>query len=59
MDPESFVRGGSTLKTFFFSLFFFFEGREAPKTLKEGNYRPASEVPFKWCLAGGLFNGPH
>ena len=57
MDPESFVRGGPTLIKFFSS--FSFEGREAPKTLKEGNYRPASEMPFKWRLAGGPFTGPH
>ena len=61
-DPESFVRGGQTQSMFFcfffcfFFVFFccFFWGRtniEIP--LKAGQYRSASETPFKWRLAGG------
>ena len=45
-DPESFVRGGHTLISFF---------RRAmlQRTAKAGNYRPVSETPLKWRFTGG------
>ena len=55
-DPESFARGGPTLRTFFFSFSFFFflmRGKKIQITLKAGHHRPASETPFKWRFAGG------
>ena len=36
-DPESFVRGGSTLTTFFSFLFYFDEGRKDPNTTISGS----------------------
>ena len=42
-DPESFVRGGPTLTTFFFLVN---EGRDDPNTTINGHHRPASETPF-------------
>ena len=45
-DPESFVRGGPTLIRFFF----FFRER-LQRLPKAGDYRPASETP--WRFAGG------
>ena len=46
-----FQRGPNSDK-FVFCLFCFFEGSEAPKTTKAGNYRPTSEMPLKWRFAG-------
>ena len=53
--PERFLRGGPTLTSFF--LFFFFlgvrfffklmRGERIQIPLIAGNYRPASETPFK------------
>ena len=54
--PESFVRDGPTLKTFFFSSFFFLflvdEGREDPSTTISGpstaRQRNAILLAFRW-----------
>ena len=51
---ESFVRGGPALTTFLAD-----EGREDQITLKAGHHRPASEMPFKWRLAGGPVVAQH
>ena len=53
-DPESFVRGGSTLTTFFFNFFIFYLMRGGGRIqipLKVGHHRPASEMGFEWCFA--------
>ena len=68
-DPESFVRGGLTLTTFFFlfffSLFFSFfsffslmRGRKDPNTTISGHQRPASETPFNGVPLAGRY-GPN
>ena len=46
-DPESFVRGAPTL-----TAFFLMRRKRIKIPLKSGNHRPASEMPFKWRLAG-------
>ena len=47
-DPECFVRGGTTLTTFYLLMR---EGAiEIP--LQAGHHRPARETPFKWRFAG-------
>ena len=60
-DPESFVRGDSTLTFYLLLLYFFFlmgEGRiQIP--LIAGHQRPASETPFKWRFAGGPMVAQH
>ena len=59
-DPESFVRGGPTLTTFF-SFFFFslIRGGRIQIPLLAGHHRPASETPFKWRFAGGPMMAQH
>ena len=67
MDPESFVRGGPTLPTYFF--FKFDEGRKDPNTTINGPssvgqrnaiyHRPASETPLKWRFAGRPMMAQH
>ena len=53
--PESFVRGGPTLTTFFSLMR---EGRiQIP--LLAGYQRPASKTPFKWRFAGGPMLAQH
>ena len=49
-DPESFVRGGPNMTTFFFSLV---SGGWIQIPQLAGHQRPASETQFKWCFAGG------
>ena len=60
MDPESFVRGGPILTTFFY-IFLVDEGREDPKQipLKVGHHLPTSKAPFKWRFAGGRMMAQH
>ena len=55
-DPESFVRGGPTLTTSFFSLM---RGGRIQIPLLTGHQRPASETPFKWRFAGGPMIAQH
>ena len=51
-DPESFVRGGPTLTTFFFIFFFSSgDGERIQMPLTVGHHRPASETPFRWRFA--------
>ena len=50
-DPESFVRGGQILKTFF--LFGLMRGGRIQIPILAGHQRLASETPFKWRFAGG------
>ena len=52
-DPESFVRGGQTLTTFFFFVVFtLMRGARIQIRLLTGYQQPASEMPFKWRFAG-------
>ena len=52
-DPESFVRGGPTLTTFFFLLFFLVdEGREDPSTTISGPSSARQRNAIKWRFAG-------
>ena len=48
-DPESFVRGGPTLKTI---LFYFYEGREDPSTTICGQSLARQRNAIKWRFAG-------
>ena len=50
-DPETFVRGGTTLTTFCF-FFMLMRGEMIQIPLKAGKHRPASETPFQWRFAG-------
>ena len=52
-DLESVVRGGPTLPMFSG------EGERIQIPLKAGQYRPASETPFKWRFAGGPIMAQH
>ena len=47
--PESFVRGGPYLTTFFLSLM---RGRRITILPSAGHIRSASKTPFKWRFAG-------
>ena len=47
-DQESFVRGGPTLTTLFFSLM---RGGRIKIPLLAGHHRPVSETPSKWLFA--------
>ena len=61
VDPESFVRGGPTLTSYFcFSFFFFFffdEGRKDSNTTISGpsmaRQRNATQMAFRWRADGG------
>ena len=61
-DPESRARGGSILACFFLVCVcvcwggggYSYIGEKGEKfkiPLQAGHYRPASEMPFKWCFA--------
>ena len=54
MDPESFVRGGENLITFFFVD----EGTEDRNTAINGP-SSAHQTPLKWRFAGGLMMAQH
>ena len=52
-DPESFIRGGPTLTTFFFIFIFLFdEGRENPGTTISGPSSAHQPNAIKWRFAG-------
>ena len=55
-DPESFVRGGPILRTFFFSLM---RGGRIQIPLLAGHRRLASETPFQWRFAGRQMLAQH
>ena len=50
-DPEIFIRGGSTLTTFFI-IILFFRGGTIQIPLSEGRHWHTCETPFKWHFAG-------
>ena len=54
-DPDFFFIGGPILTTFCIVD----EGREYPNTTKMGHHRPASEMLFKRCFAGGPMMADH
>ena len=64
-DPESFVRRGPTLTSFFLfvSLFLFLflmsGGERIQITLNAGHHRHTSGTTFKWCFAGGPIMAEH
>ena len=56
-DPDS-----STLTMLFFVLFLLFlfdEGGKIQIPLLAGHQQPTSEMPFKWCFAGGQMMAQH
>ena len=52
----SLCQGGPTV-TVFLRVFLVDAGRQDPNTTISGPSSPASETPFKWRFAGGLFDG--
>ena len=56
-NPESFVRGVSTLTAFFFSLIG--GGMIQIPLLLAGHHQPASKTPFKWHFAGMPIRAQH
>ena len=62
-DPESFVRGGPTLTSFFCFCYFFSLMRGEKGSIyhyqRASNGGPASETPFKWRFVGGPMMAQH
>ena len=53
-DPESFVRGGPTLTTFFFNLMGWREDRNATTSgPSSARHRNANEMTFRWHADNG------
>ena len=53
---RKFCQSGSNFDNFCFLVD---DGREDPHTTIIGPSWPASETPFKWCLAGGPMMAQH